>query len=224
MSIIHSNSSWLVPLDQLSEAQGLLPQDQFDSIKTIGEWAQHYLCDPHPNLGREGVVCPFVKLTIQKKQMWLNVLSPDEVDKATLTTTLRNYKNWLLDLEPIDSSSKVMLLVMPFFKPEVHFNYVIDALQELDAELVDQFVSIGTFFPNNAAPGMRNPEFRQFYSPIPLFVIRSTTVHDFPFIMRRTNKQARLNQYFSKFAPDIPKNVREEIVSVLADKKVNKIS
>jgi hypothetical protein len=224
MSIIHLNSSWLVPLDQLSEAQSHLPQDQFDSIKIVGEWAQNYLCEPHPSLGRDGVVCPFVKLTIQKKQMWLNVLSPSEIEQATLTTTLRDYKNWLLELEPTDSSNKVMLLVMPFFRPEVHFDNVIASLQELDAELVEQFVSIGTFFPNNAAPGMRNPEFRQFYSPIPLFVIRSTTVHDFPFIMRRTNKQMRLNQYFSKFAPDIPKNVREEIVSVLADKKVNKIS
>ena len=41
------------------------------AVRQVVAWIRDYLCKPHPELGRDGPVCPFVPASISKRLLFL---------------------------------------------------------------------------------------------------------------------------------------------------------
>ena len=54
-------------------AANLAPAD-LHAYQTILEWTRVFLCRPHPDLGREGPVCPFTQPSLNQKLFWLTMI------------------------------------------------------------------------------------------------------------------------------------------------------
>lgn len=218
MSILLNGDYWLVPIDQVSSIAVSESPDRAAMLETAKVWVTDYLCGPHEDLGRTGVVCPFVPKSVRAKRVWLSLLPDNLFDGSdTLYHSIKNYAQWFLKMEPIDSEDKIFILAMPSFIAEQHADLLFKRIEDLQIELSNEGLSIAPFFHGNPATGLRSESFRPGESTIPLVAIRKTTAHDLPFIMRNQKKDDALTTYFAKFTPSLPLKVREELVRLLSD-------
>lgn len=208
---------WLLPIDDISDLMSSESSEHIEMLKTARSWVADYLCSPHEDLGRSGVVCPFVPKSIRAKRVWFSILPNNLFDDSDLLyKSIKAYAEWFLRLEPIDSEDKIFILVMPSFDANIHVDVLIKRIEDLQIELSNEGLSIAPFFHGNPATGLRSNNFKPGESTIPLVAIRKTTAHDLPFIMRNEEKSEALTTYFAKFTPSLPLKVREEMVRLLS--------
>lgn len=166
----------------------LLTPRTLEDANMVLQWAKDYISKPHPDLGREGAICPFVLPSIQRDHF--NIALHYEVDgsdpdmvKQILLCTSEVYLNLTPTEEP-DNIYKTILVAFPNI-PDEHGK----VLDEIHAELKDYFVCkgmmIGQFHKHCSEPAARNPDFKISISPIPLVAIRNMSIHDILFLNTR---------------------------------------
>ncbi len=183
-------------------------------LREIMSWTREYLVAPHPELGRDGPVCPFTKPSLAKQLFFL--ATPEHGrDVSVLTARLQHWREWyenlLLEKEEVDRNLLTVLVPLPDFDR-------VDAapLDQFQDLLKDDFVQhglmIGQFHPNCDKPGLWNEAFRPLRCPIPLLAMRVMVLYDLPFLMET---QSYLDAYLKHFAREIPPKVRGQLVSRL---------
>src|SRR5436309_2053658 len=60
-------------------------------IKIIMDWVCSYVMKPHPNLGRPGVVCPYVPPAMKLNSVWLAMVHTDLAAEADLCSIVEKY-------------------------------------------------------------------------------------------------------------------------------------
>jgi hypothetical protein len=165
--------------------QGLAPQDAI-ALRTVTAWTRSYLMSDHPELGRDGNVCPFTSMGARIDTLRFGVSDAtskdtqrihaellqlfDEFDKIPYPRKMETYRAILIgfpncgDPEGIAALAKVQksLRLLSFRRARM----------------------IGVFHPQADAPGLWNPEFRPLRSPIPVIALRSLVVEDAAFVLR----------------------------------------
>ena len=164
---------------------------------------------PHPELGRDGPVCPFVKHSAARNLFWagmvdggdrLNVPTVQEImdDAIDIYRSLRN-----------DDPSEIRSLTLITMFPELTRTDVIDTVhQARKTEVVGEGFMLGQFYPGCEVPGLWNNDFHPLDAPVPMLVLRKMMSTDFPFLVGRTDW---LYSYFTTLAPDLPKKLRWQI-------------
>lgn len=212
-------SCYLVELSDLE--QGLLPEPvrgSRDALEKVVTWAKEFLCQPHPNLGRDGAVCPYVQTSMDKCRFLLTVCpGVDFVPEEVLDRVMR-YRDWFLDIEPRtgpESFFKTILLLFPDI-PLSAVPSVIDAVQErLKPEYVKKGLMIGEFHsvpPNKG--GLWNPDFRPLNCPVPLLAIRHMVPSDFPFLKEAKDLVASYLRIYGDQVPPHIKDLVRQVASV----------
>jgi Cys-tRNA(Pro) deacylase len=188
-----------------------------EPLRTIVSWAEEYLCRPHPELGREGPVCPFVQIAMKKGLFYLAVCRGRTFERADVERTLVLYRDKFLALEPqkgTDAAFKTILILFPDLE-EGDMPGLIEGTQErLKKPYVDKGLMIGEFHagpPKKA--GLWNAEFRPLKSPVPMLVIRNMVATDFPFL--REEKDL-VQAYLSRFRNGVPAHIRDDVREVAA--------
>ena len=182
-------------------------RDYGPQIEQLVAWFYDYLCQPHPDLGRPGPVCPFVPTAIEKGLIHLCFYPQVELD--TDPDELRNIlifeRDRFLELEPRSGNNaqfKANILLFPNL-PEPDAYSVIETIQRtLQEEFVSQGLMVGEFHSGPPMkPGLWNRDFLPLHCPIPLIAIRHMVPTDILFLK---DQSTLVTQYLRLFGDLVP--------------------
>lgn len=202
-------------LIELSDLDGddELVQRYGAALRRIVNWAQDYLCNPHPELGRKGPVCPYAQTALDRGTFYLAVC-PGEPTAGEMARTLDGYRDWFQRLVAPPGVSQQFRTVLVLFPdlPDERAAAVIDAAQqELKSDYVAAGLMIGEFYPGPPPKaGLWNPDFLPLGSPVPLLAIRQMVASDFPFL-REAPEHVRA--YLERFGDRPPAPLRDAIAA-----------
>jgi hypothetical protein len=185
-----------------------------DAMKQVVTWCKEFLCNPHPDLGREGAVCPYTQPALERDLFWLTVYPGQSLTMDEVRDVVMAYREWFLELTPNngrDAQYKTIVILFPDLAPDLAPG-IIDIIQaSLKSEFVPRGLMIGQFHAVCEEPGLRNPHFRPLRTSIPLLAIRHMVPTDFPFISK---KPEWVSTYLQQFGTNIPKRIKSEVEQV----------
>ncbi|EKQ66584.1 hypothetical protein OsccyDRAFT_5071 [Leptolyngbyaceae cyanobacterium JSC-12] len=161
----------LLELDQLINDQ--LQQD-FACLLKVSHWVRNFLANSHPQLGRRGSVCPFIPRALQLDLIRMTVIRARELEPQHIEVIVKRYRDIFLKLEPNDENavSKALLLIFPDIITERDFRLLNGLHKALKPYFIESGLMLGVFHPVANKPGLHNPNFYPFLSPVPLLAIR----------------------------------------------------
>lgn len=211
----------LLPELALFEAADLVAEPLDPRINGIAEklasvitWAREYLCEPHPELGRKGPVCPYAQGSLDRGIFYLAVYRGTTVDLTELDELLGGYRDWFRRLEPVAGPAaqfKTILVTLPDL-PNETARPIIDAAQErLKPAYTEDGLMIGEFHDGPPAKGgLWNPDFLPLNSPLPLLAVRHMVANDFPFL---ADNPVTLTAYLRQFAHAGSPGLRQQVAA-----------
>ncbi|MCX4092260.1 DUF6875 domain-containing protein [Nocardia sp. alder85J] len=196
-----SGTCWWNVYDDLERWDRLDP-----AAGRLTRWVDDHLVRPHPELGRDGAVCPFVRYSSTRRLFWAGMvpggdtLTVPEID-AVVDEAIGIYRG-LRGEHPSDVRSLTLITMFPGLTRTDRIDEVHRARKP---EVVAKGWMLGQFYPGCAVPGLWNHEFHPLDAPVPMLVLRKMMSTDFPFLVGRTDW---LYSYFTALAPDLPKKLR----------------
>jgi hypothetical protein len=169
-------------------------QSQTSSLTCIAAWVQNYLAQPHAELGRPGLVCPFVPMAVRGNSIWLAEIAEAEPSFDDIAATIMAYRDRFLELEPTEGAGalqKAIIVVFPTLAGGEGSRLVDQVQFALKKEFVVHGLMLGEFHADNESPGLRNEQFRPLRSPIPLLAIRHMVEADLPFLVMDSYEPAQ---------------------------------
>ena len=171
----------------------------------IVNWMKDYLCNPHPELGRKGPVCPYVKPAMERNSVYMSVYRDSMLTKDSIRDVIMDYQKQFLKMEPQtgeDAIFKCFLILFPNL-PSEEAPALIDSTQEaLSPAFVPEGLMLGEFHDRPPKkPGLWNEEFMPLWSPVPMLAIRHMVPTDILFLHKRRDL---LEPYLKRFGQQIP--------------------
>jgi hypothetical protein len=157
------------------------------------EWTSGYLAAPHPELGRPGAVCPFVRGGLDAGTIWLAEVRLDAATADVVDRYIDGYRRAFPSLPPREhpaAVNKAVIITFPDLAPGRAPAVLGGLLARVKPAFVDDGLMIGPVFPGNPIPGAHNPAFQPMRGPIPLVAIRQLLDTDLPFLDRPTDPPA----------------------------------
>ncbi|MFD0365699.1 DUF6875 domain-containing protein [Nocardia sp. GCM10030253] len=182
------------------------------TVDVVKTWAQDHLTVTHPELGRDGPVCPYVAPSIRRDLMWIGRVSGARPWPSFVRLVLSDAMELFPALPPTEGGAAVLRTLVTVL-PDLRDYSLIDELhQELKSAFVERGIMLGQFYPGCDQPGLWNKDFRPLDAPVPMLVVRNMMATDFPFLLERPEW---MSAYVKKFAPALPAHVRHLVVSRL---------
>jgi hypothetical protein len=175
-------------------------------------WLENFLCKPHPELGRGGPVCPFVRPSLDKDLLWLTSWPGRPAGAEEVAEVVIKYCDWFLQLEPRegeDSIDKAILVLFPALLDDAKFPLLDEAQALARPRFLERGTMLGQFHPRSNKQGLRSTEFRP-SCPVPLLAIRFMTRYDLPFLVDND-----LNFYLKNFGNNVPGRLKEMLRQAL---------
>jgi len=201
----------------------LLGPDAAEAFRKVAYWVMTFLCKEHPDLGRDGAVCPFVAGATQKDTLWFTFVDTRGLSEADVTALVGDYKGVFTQLKPkqqADQEYASLLIVFPYLAIKDAPRYVDGVKKALKNGLVEEGLMIGEFHRNNKTPGAHNPNFFPNRSPVPLLAIRHMVRSDWRFL---TDKPEWIHSWLANQVHDLGARelIKEitELVYALAEKE-----
>ena len=174
-----------------------LPADPLAPYQAhMREWAVSYLCASHPELGREGPVCPFTAGSINKETFWVGCVERSDLTSEDIEKTVSGVMAQFFRLPPEDGSGALLKAIVILFPAVTDYRRIDEAQQRLKDASIPAGLMVGQFYPGCAEPGIRNPNFKPLQSPIALLAIRHMVSSDLPFL---TAKAQWIEEYRKRF-------------------------
>jgi hypothetical protein len=173
-------------------------------VARLLRWADEYLCRPHPDLGRDGPVCPFTRPALRRDLLFVGVL-PGAPSPAEVEAAVRTYRDWLPRIAPVampGAQYKFIALLLPDL-PAAAWTPVIDGTHErLKVESLAAGMMIGEFHPGPPDKGgLWNPAFRPLECPVPMIGIRHLAASDLVFLQHDRHSLAAWLAHFGDALP-----------------------
>lgn len=192
-------------------------------LKIILDWICSYVIKPDPNLGRMGIVCPFVPPALRMNAIWLAVVRDIPLTESGMCEVLGKYLQLYESLEPTAGEAKefkTLILIFPDMTHEQAFSLVGRVHALMKPSIVEAGLMLGEFFAGNESPGLHNPLFRPLRSPIPLLVYRQMVPNDLVFLTKPSDPPERHIQfvlaYLRSLGDKIPTEYLDEARAALA--------
>ncbi|MGO4618276.1 DUF6875 domain-containing protein [Nocardia sp. 2YAB30] len=167
----------------------------------LRRWTREYLCQPHPDLGRRGPVCPYTSHAIARRYLWAAFFDGRDIDTQRLTAIIDDVYDLFPALPPRDPPDSLYKAVLAVF-PDLTEYADIDTVQhDQKTRFVDKGLMLGQFYPGCTTPGLHNPAFPALDAPLPMLAVRHMAPTDFAFLKSR---REWIDTYFKIFAPTIP--------------------
>lgn len=166
----------------------LLTPRLISDASTVMTWAQNYICQPHPDLGRDGAICPFVQPSIERNYFYLTMrYEVDGMDPLCIRQILLDNSELFFDCPPFEEPENIYKAIIVCF-PNISDDCA-PVLDTIHAQIKDVFVGkglmVGQFYKDCPEPAARNPFFKVSISPIPLVAMRHMSIHDILFLNTR---------------------------------------
>ena len=171
-----------------------------DGLIKMAAFVSDFLANPHPQLGRDGPVCPFIPRALKLGTVFFAPV-PLPAD-ATAAEVVRVVKAALpqfqaLPVAPKLEQFKCAVLVFTGLPPE-RVSVILDAHQRLKPLFVARGLMVGEFFPGCPTPGLHNPEFLPLQSPVPCLAIRTMVKSDHVFLAHEAGLMSHYRALFNK--------------------------
>lgn len=153
-----------------------------EQMAEIARWCVSYLCNPHPELGRSGAVCPWTPPSIKRETFWLvDIDVAGRAEQAVCRDILGLIEGFKRNAPQEGNASQFKAIVGVLHgldDPERvnHFHALLKP-QFLEAGLM-----LGEFYSLCPKPGLRSDTFNPLRSPVPLLVIREMVELDIAFL------------------------------------------
>ncbi|MCG5216591.1 DUF6875 domain-containing protein [Streptosporangium soli] len=180
-------------------------------LREILDWSRRFLTTSHPDLGRNGPVCPFSAPSLRRDLFYLAV-QDDVADIGRIGEVLSAFRVRFHEMaaELPDSSRELLTFIVVLPGLDHGDSTELDDLQRgMKEAYVADGLMIGQFHPTCAEPGLWNEKFRPLRSPIPLLAIRAMLPFDLPFLWDHTG---HLDSYLERFAPQVPGRIRSQLI------------
>ncbi|MFJ4658959.1 DUF6875 domain-containing protein [Nocardia sp. NPDC088792] len=174
--------------------------------RALLRWVDEHVLKPHPELGRPGPVCPFMRHSVTRRLIWAgSVTGGDAIAgerlHAIVDDAFEAYRG-LLRENPADARGLALITLFPGM---TRYDLIEDVHAARKTQVVGEGLMLGQFYPGCAVPGLWNSAFHPLDAPVPMLVLRPMMSTDFPFLVARTDW---LYAYFTRFAPDLPRRLR----------------
>ena len=170
-----------------------------ESTAAFWQWVEEYVCRPHPEIGREGDVCPFLPGIVRDGGLQVVVEETlDGTDAAAMEARVRE-EIPVFEAIPLKPWQKAYVILFP--KVVIAQADVVDRVQAaLKPDAVRMGLMVGQFHPNSTEPGARNPEFFANRAPVVAIALRYMSYHDIVFLDRDPDW---FREYQSRYAQKI---------------------
>lgn len=176
-----------------------LKPSQAALIAEVFGWVRQYLGRPHPELGREGPVCPFAQPALEADQLSVTISEDDGASRARLRSVLLQLTATFSARLRMPKPSMYAALVVVFPRLGADRFHLLDELHdELKTSLMSSDVMVTSFHPQSEKPALWNPEFHVLRAPFAGFAFRRMDVRDIVFCGH--NRKA-FAHYQARFGP-----------------------
>jgi len=189
-----------------------LAKSDLNALQAVADWINSFVARPHKDLGRSGVVCPFVPGALERRTLWL---APERIGNRSdqdVARLMEGYKRRLLDTQPVDgddASYKVIVVVFTDLPADRAKDLFGNVLQQLAVpSYVESGILFGPFYEGNEGTALYNAGFRPFQSPVPFLFVRYGVVSDWKFFL---NNENWLNLWAHRFGESGAKALAEEL-------------
>ena len=160
--------------------------ERFPTYVEIVEWIESVIVRPNAELGRSGPVCPRVQESMDRNLIKFATICTKEAttDEAVLKCEALIGAFYALFPNRDDRMLSSLLVSFPNIERNKASEFIDGGHRSLRKTFVKNGLMLGEFHPQSSVPGTYNPAFRAMRAPMPLFAVRSITVHDHKFLMR----------------------------------------
>jgi len=149
-------------------------------------WIRDYVGKPHPELGRNGAICPFVPTALRKHRLQLcirNDVGPEDDPRKLGVILLEHAREFQRRCPVRTHEDELNCIVVGFPGLTGESGTAVDfAHASQKSFLMSQGLMSSQFHSDCHKPGARNPDFELYRSPFPCLVIRPMGVHDITFL------------------------------------------
>jgi hypothetical protein len=173
---------------------------QLDAVQKCVAWLADYIGKPHPELGRNGDICPFVRTALRKHKMSFVVADHIVVPDAAEIKSLVLFEAWrlLAHLDETDRFSELVTTNILFPELKGEAGAVVHTVHtQTKTSLMRRGVMTAAFYPGYDKPAIYNEGFKLYQSPLPVIVVRPMALHDIIFL---SNDGEAFAEYHRRFA------------------------
>lgn len=174
-----------------------------DRVALARKWISEYTPNPHPNLGRDGVVCPFMVRALRRDYVTIRSFNAVEGDYS-LIVLARGLRDVMIarSSELGAAWTYLVSMIVPYGLPDPELKAMVARVHAaVKPEFVQRGFMAGDFWPNHETVGLHSDSFRPFASPIPMLGMRPMVPADLMFFVKHEpTPRDRLTQlrYFHK--------------------------
>lgn len=205
---------------ELLVAQSTPAQPQPYSLKVLTSlieyhrvYMESFLAKPHADLGRTGVVCPFIPTSIKKDCIYYGAIDATKLETAA--AQMMQLADQFRSLPPTPSSKeevyKTVIVIFPALEAANvdPAKFVDDLQRHLKPRYVSKGLMIGAFYPESKFSGLHNKSFFPRAAPLPSVDIRLMVPEDLKFLTpgfvasrhSQAEAEAMLKAYIARFEP-----------------------
>lgn len=185
-------------------------------------WAQEYLTQPHPDLGRPGAVCPYVRGALDADTLWFARVHTAEPTEAAVAAGLDAYRRPFVAREPRTRTTgvqKALVVTFPDLTEQQACELLGGVAGRVKLEFVEDGLLPGPAYPGNPTPSAHS-NFPSMASPVPLVAIRLLFDTDLNFLNRPYDPPEIRARFVSSFlryvGPELSETRRAAAESALA--------
>ena len=184
----------------------------------LRRWTVEYLCQPHPDLGRHGPVCPYTGRAVAGRYLWAAFVEGADIGKEFLTAVVDDLNDLFPMLPPEDQPESRLKAVLAVFPDLTRYDGLEAVQRDQKTRFVQKGLMLGQFYPGCAVAGLHNPDFPALDSPLPLLAVRHMAPTDFAFLKTRYEW---VETYLEIFAPAIPSFLSHALADRLVERPDN---
>lgn len=221
-SFVSNQADLDAPYPLYTSLQARALSREIPALRQTLDWVWGFLAKPHPELGRQGAVCPYVEQSMNTEKIWLTIIDSPVLCQKEIEDVVMRYRDVFLKLEPTrgrETINKAMMMIFPHV-PMEKAPELIDGVQaHLKPHYTKMGLMLGEFHRYNQTPGLRNEQFFPLRSPVPMLVIRYMVESDLPFLTRQIDSPGRrvvfLKAYLRRLAGDISEKQMDLMIESL---------
>ncbi|HUC24727.1 MAG TPA: hypothetical protein VMA73_18610, partial [Streptosporangiaceae bacterium] len=153
------------------------------AVESVVAWMYQRLMQSHPELGRNGAVCPYLELAVAEGRHCISLIRIDTPDDSQRLADA--VLAWLPRISGAADKARGQesVIFVPVGADTPVLAAVIGHVQrDLRSDAIHAGRMIGDFLPGHDAPGVHNAAFRPLESPWPVLGIRTMVETDILFL------------------------------------------
>jgi len=173
----------------LKQALGADPArlgDHAAAFRQIAGWVTSYLMNSHPDLGREGDVCPFTAHAARINTIRVAIYDGALSDIRGIILTMRDACRQVRTM-PCPGSMRhftTAIVGFPHARTYDDMETLLAVKRKLKFYTMWRGLMVGQFDEGSEVKGLWNPDFRPMRSPMPLLAIRHLVENDTAFVVQ----------------------------------------